>query len=132
MRSARSAEDDLRRAVEAVERITGARPRLVRPPIGHTSPPVARAIRALDLEVIGWSARGLDGLAGARPDRVAARVIPGLRDGAIVLLHDAAERDDHEPASVAALSRILEAMHARNLPGVRVDAWLGEDEPAGS
>jgi hypothetical protein len=60
---------------------------------------------------------------------VAGRVIPRLRDGAIVLLHDAAERDDRAPAGVAALPRILEAMSASNLPGVRVDAWMdGEDE----
>lgn len=130
LRSHRVIEQDLRRAVEALARITGERPTLIRPPIGHTSPPMARVIRALDLEVIGWSARGLDGLAGARPERVAARVIPGLRDGAIVLLHDAAERDDHTPASLAALPRILAAMHARNLAGVRVDAWLEEDAPA--
>lgn len=130
LRSSRVIEQDLRRAVEALERITGERPTLIRPPIGHTSPPMARVIRALGLEVVGWSARGLDGLRGARPERVAARVIPGLRDGAIVLLHDAAERDDFTPASLAALPRILAAMHARNLPGVRVDAWLEDEEPA--
>jgi peptidoglycan/xylan/chitin deacetylase (PgdA/CDA1 family) len=131
LRSSRSAEDDLRRAVTALTRITGTRPNLVRPPIGHSSPSIARAIRALELSVIGWSARGLDGLARARPDRVAARVIPGLRDGAIVLLHDAAERDDHTPASLAALPRILEAMRARNLPGVRVDEWLDAEPGRG-
>lgn len=129
LRSTRVIEADLQKAVETLERITGERPFLVRPPVGHTSPPMARVIRALDLEVIGWSARGLDGLAGAKPERVAARVIPRLREGAIVLLHDAAERDDHAPAGVEALPRILEAMRAKDLAGVRVDAWFEEDEP---
>lgn len=129
LRSGRAIEEDLRRAVEVIERITGERPTLIRPPIGHTSPPMARVIRELDLEVIGWSARGLDGLGRARPERVAARVIPGLEDGAIILLHDAAERDDHRPAGVDALPRILEAMRAKELTGVRVDEWL-EQEPA--
>lgn len=124
LRSARYVEQDLTRAASVIERITGARPTLFRPPIGHTSPRIARVVDALELEVVGWSARGLDGLARARPDRVAARVIPGLRDGAIVLLHDAAERDDHTPASLEALPRILAAMSANNLAGVRVDAWL--------
>lgn len=131
LRSAAAVEADLRRGAAALERITGARPTLFRPPIGHTNPSIARAVAALDLEVVGWSLRGLDGLAGARPDRVAARVIPGLRDGEIVLLHDAAERDDHTPASLAALPRILDAMSAKNLPGVRVDAWVdGEEDKA--
>ncbi|MCC6556537.1 MAG: polysaccharide deacetylase family protein [Polyangiaceae bacterium] len=133
LRSRRAVEADLRRAADAIERITGARPAMFRPPIGHTSPPIARAVEALDLDVVGWSVRGLDGLARSRPDRVAARVIAGLRDGAIVLLHDAAERDDHTPASLEALPRILAAMRARDLAGVRVDAWLeGDSEGDGA
>ncbi|MGK4008626.1 polysaccharide deacetylase family protein [Sorangium sp. So ce1036] len=126
LRSARVVERDLARGLEVLERITGERPTLFRPPIGHTSPRIARAVDALGLDVIGWSARGFDGLPGASPEGVATRVIPGLRDGAIVLLHDAAERDDHAPAGVAALPRILAAMGQRNLAGVRVDAWLDE------
>lgn len=126
LRSARFVERDLRQGLEVIERITGVRPSLFRPPVGHTSPRMARVLDALDLDVIGWSARGLDGLAGAKPERVAARVIRGLRDGAIVLLHDAAERDDHTPASLGALPRILAAMSERNLVGVRLDTWLEE------
>lgn len=128
LRSLRYVEQDLRRASDALARITGARPTLFRPPIGHTSPRIARAVERLDLDVIGWSVRGLDGLARSRAERVVARVAPRLRDGEIVLLHDAAERDDHTPASLAALPRILAAMSANNLPGVRVDEWL-EPEP---
>jgi peptidoglycan/xylan/chitin deacetylase (PgdA/CDA1 family) len=129
LRSARYVAKDLARGLSVIERIVGSRPTLFRPPIGHTSPRMARVVEMFDLDVIGWSARGLDGLARARADEVAARVIPKLHDGAIVLLHDAAERDDHMPASLAALPRILAAMGEKNLAGVRVDAWLdgGED-----
>ncbi|WP_437675285.1 polysaccharide deacetylase family protein [Sorangium sp. So ce131] len=126
LRSSRYVARDLARGADVLERLTGARPALFRPPIGHTTPRIARVVEALDLDVIGWSARGFDGLPGAQPEAVAARVIPGLRDGAIVLLHDAAERDDHTPAGVLALPRILAAMSERNLAGVRVDAWLDE------
>jgi peptidoglycan-N-acetylglucosamine deacetylase len=120
---------DVARAIDAVTAATGQTPTLFRPPIGHTSPRVARALKAFDLTVVGWSVRGLDGVASARPERVAARIVPHLEDGAIVLLHDAAERDDFEPASLKALPRILTAMQHRNLDGVRLDAWL--KEPAG-
>ncbi|MEO7330864.1 MAG: polysaccharide deacetylase family protein, partial [Minicystis sp.] len=119
---------DLARAIQAIEAATGKVPTLFRPPIGHTSPRMAQALASFDLRVIGWSVRGLDGLAGAQPERVARRIVPALRDGAIVLLHDAAERDDHAPASLAALPRILDAMRAQNLAGVRVDRWLDEAE----
>jgi peptidoglycan/xylan/chitin deacetylase (PgdA/CDA1 family) len=117
---------DLERATAALEAITGERPALFRPPIGHTNPRIAKAARELELEIVGWSVRALDGLARAKSDEVARRVARGLDDGAIVLLHDAAERDDHVPASLAALPRILEVMRDRRLEGVRVDAWTHE------
>jgi peptidoglycan-N-acetylglucosamine deacetylase len=123
LRSPETVGDDLGEAVATVEAITGERPTLFRPPVGLTSPRIARALEWFDLVVVGWSVRGLDGLAGARPERVAERVVPRLADGAIVLLHDAAEHDDHCPASLAALPRILAAMRTRDLEGVRLDAW---------
>jgi len=124
LRSPAYVRADLERARRTIEEIVGERPKLFRPPIGHTNAVIAKAARALDLTVVGWSVRGLDGVTGARPERVAARIARGLCDGAIVLLHDAAEHDDHEPAAVAALPRILEAMRRKELEGVRVDAWL--------
>jgi peptidoglycan/xylan/chitin deacetylase (PgdA/CDA1 family) len=125
LRSPKQVGDDIDRAILAVEAITGTRPVLYRPPVGLTSPRVARALQEFDVTVVGWSVRGLDGWKGARAEDVAARVARRLKDGAIVLLHDAAERDDHAPASVEALPRILEAMRLRDLAGVRLDAWVG-------
>lgn len=124
LRSPATVRNDLTRAMDVIERITGSRPTLFRPPIGHTSPRIGAVVNALELTVVGWNVRALDGLSGARPDRVAARVIPKLKDGAIVLLHDAAERDDFEPASLVALPRILAAMKDRGLQGVRVEEWV--------
>ena len=127
LKSARYVRDDLKKALDVLAEITGERPVLFRPPIGHTNPTIARVVRELGLEVVGWSVRALDGVAASDPKKVAARVKRGLSDGAIVLMHDAAEREDREPASVAALPSILAAMAANNLPGVRVDAWLSDD-----
>jgi peptidoglycan/xylan/chitin deacetylase (PgdA/CDA1 family) len=126
LRSPGYVRTDLQRAIKTLEEIVGTRPTLFRPPIGHSNAVIAKAARKLELTVVGWSVRALDGVAGARPERVASRVARGLRDGAIVLLHDAAEHDDREPAAVAALPRILEAMRNKELDGVRVDAWLSE------
>ncbi|MEP7120802.1 MAG: polysaccharide deacetylase family protein [Byssovorax sp.] len=130
LRTPESIRLDLARAIEVITAATGQAPTLFRPPIGHTSPRIAGALEAFDFTVVGWSVKGLDGLAGARPERVAARIVPHLKDGAIVLLHDAAENEDFTPASVAALPKILAAMARKNLPGVRVDAWIDEAESA--
>lgn len=127
LKSASYVRDDLKTALRVLEKITGERPVLFRPPIGHTNPTIARVVKELGLEVIGWNVRALDGVSAADPKRVATRVKRGLRDGAIVLMHDAAEREDREPASVAALPSILDAMAHRGLAGVRIDRWLTGD-----
>ena len=124
-RSPRNVRADLERCLELVRELVGERPCLFRAPIGHISPAMARVVRELDLHAIGWSVRGVDGWSGAKATVVAGRIVPRLRDGAIVLLHDAAERGDFVPASVEALPAILQAAERRQLSFVRVDSWLG-------
>lgn len=122
---------DIERALAVVEEATGTRPLLFRAPIGHISPAMAGVTRDLGLVTVGWTARGVDGWSGAKPEVVARNVNRHLGDGAILLLHDAAERGDFVPASVDALPSILEAADRLNLPLVRVDSWLiGETEAA--
>jgi peptidoglycan/xylan/chitin deacetylase (PgdA/CDA1 family) len=121
---------DLERSIEVIHNITGARPRLFRAPIGHVSPSMARVARQLELCIVGWSVRGLDGWAGAKAEHVARKVITKLDDGAIVLLHDASERGDFVPASLEALPKILAAARDKQLPFVRLDRWLGQGDRA--
>jgi peptidoglycan/xylan/chitin deacetylase (PgdA/CDA1 family) len=111
---------DLERALDSVEKATGIRPLLYRPPVGHVSPRTDTAVKRLGLVIVGWSVRGLDGLKKASSRRVASRVRRKLRPGAIVLLHDAAESGDRRPASIDALASILEAIHAQGLKTVDV------------
>jgi peptidoglycan/xylan/chitin deacetylase (PgdA/CDA1 family) len=117
--------EEIRRAQSAVEQACGLRPQLFRPPIGHTSPNTLRGARAAGVRVIAWSARGYDGLRGQRPEAVVARVSRSLTDGAIVLLHDASEYDDFEPASIAALPALLALLDSRGLTSVPLEPWLG-------
>ena len=104
--------------------MTGERPRLFRPPIGHTSPIIARVVDELDLTVVGWSVRARDGLASTTPADVLRRVLPGAEDGAIVLLHDAAEQGDREPAGVRALPSLLDRLEAERMPVVPLEVFL--------
>jgi peptidoglycan-N-acetylglucosamine deacetylase len=128
LRAERRVRDDLERGIAVLERVLGHRPLLFRPPIGHTNPTIARVADALGLVVVGWTLGGRDGVARARPEDVADRVRRDLRDGAIVLLHDAPERGDREPAAVRALPAILDAMAAGGLEAVPVARWLPSRE----
>jgi peptidoglycan/xylan/chitin deacetylase (PgdA/CDA1 family) len=121
----RAVEEDIRRAQDAVERATGVKPRLFRPPVGQVSPRTADGARRAGVDIVVWSVRGFDGLANADPERIAVRVERGLRPGAIVLLHDAAERDDHVPASLEALPKIIAAIRERKLAVVPLPELIG-------
>ena len=117
--------DDIEKTRAAVERACGVRPKLFRPPIGFVSPRTAAGARRAQAPLVGWSARAYDGTAGVSPASVVRRIEGGLRSGAIVLLHDAAENEDFTPAAVEALPRILEAIQRRGLTTVTVDQLLG-------
>jgi peptidoglycan/xylan/chitin deacetylase (PgdA/CDA1 family) len=113
---------DLEKGIRTIERATGVRPTLFRPPIGHTNPQTARVLSDLGLRTIGWSVSGRDGLATSSSG-VVERISSGARDGAIILLHDAAERGDHSPAAVLALPLILKRLSDRGLSVVSLSGW---------
>ncbi|MCL2723515.1 MAG: polysaccharide deacetylase family protein [Polyangiaceae bacterium] len=128
LRSSRRVQKDLRRAMQAIETITGERPLLFRPPIGHTNLTIAREADKLDLETVGWSASARDGLRTTKPKDVLRRITPNLKDGAILLLHDAPERGTRRPSGVAALPEILARIRDRNLKVAHLPDWLDLDQ----
>jgi hypothetical protein len=89
-----------------------------------------RGARRAGVTLVGWSARGYDGMRGRSADAVVRRVDRTLTDGTIVMLHDASEHDDFEPASVRALPRLLALLDERKLTSVGLGALLAEPEAA--
>ena len=121
LRSSGAAVSQIERTRRAIIQACGFSPTLFRPPIGFASYWTFLGAERAGAQIIAWSVRSLDGLPNADPARVARRVIDRLEDGAIVLLHDAAEHDNFTPASIAALPEILRAIRERNLTPVGVD-----------
>lgn len=120
-RSPSYTEQQVERTRQAIARACGVTPSLFRPPVGFASYRTFRGAERARARIIAWSVRSLDGLRSADPAQVAKRVIERLEDGAIVLLHDAAEHDDFTPASIAALPQILRALRERGLRTVGVE-----------
>jgi len=125
-RMPRTVRDEIVRAGAAVQATTGVRPRFFRPPLGHTSVTSVHGARLAGVTLIGWSSRGFDGIRGRSPESVVEQVGRTLVDGAIVMLHDAAEHDDFEPAAVRALPRLVALLDERGLTSVGLDALLGD------
>jgi peptidoglycan/xylan/chitin deacetylase (PgdA/CDA1 family) len=121
LRSVRRLRADMERGVAALA-ACGVRPVMFRPPVGFVSNAVALAAESTGLRLAGHSTRGLDGLAGARPDAVLRRTTAGLVDGAVILLHDAAEREGHVPASLSVLPELLAEVKRRGLQPVTMSA----------
>ncbi len=70
-----------------IERITKQKVKYFRPPFGVTNPPLARAIKRMGLESIGWSIRSLDTMERSI-EKTEERVMQRIGHGDVILLHD--------------------------------------------
>ncbi len=61
--------------------------KLFRPPYGVTNPNIARAVKTLHLQSVGWSIRSYD-TSIKDVEKIKQRILSKLKPGAIILLHD--------------------------------------------
>lgn len=101
-------KQDLQQAQDLIHRVTGRQPVFFRPPVGLTNLRVFRVARELELEVVGYSARGLD-QTQRPPQSIVSRITRRLRPGAILALHDGGVPVDHLLAVVQLLLDKLQA-----------------------
>jgi peptidoglycan/xylan/chitin deacetylase (PgdA/CDA1 family) len=87
---------EIDRTQETLQKISGERPRLFRPPFGVRWFTLWSLLRERGLTMVLRSVRGYDGRLGA--DGIAKTTLDQLAPGAIILLHDGFET--HEPAEV--------------------------------
>jgi len=81
-------------------------PRWYRAPMGYATPPLAEALREQGLQSVHWSIGSRD-LALRDKASIIARVLPRVRGGDIVLMHDGADRRGPGPEAVPAVIRTL-------------------------
>ena len=96
---------------DLIERASGLRPALFRPPHGWRNPWVDNAARAEGVEPVAWSL-GVYDTDQPGADVIRARVRQGLVNGAVILLHDGKSLEPSPDAS-----QLVEA-----LPGIIADA----------
>jgi peptidoglycan/xylan/chitin deacetylase (PgdA/CDA1 family) len=111
---------ELNQAQESIRKATGIAPKCFRPPMGLSNPRVFRAARETGLQVIGWSARGLDTKL-ADPEEIVSRICRRLQPGAIILLHDG-----NIPADrlVTTVKTLLDRLRTLDYEIVRLDQLL--------
>jgi len=72
-----------------------------RAPVGMNNPAVHPLLAERGMRLIGWTARGFDTVVGDA-DRVAARILPRVDPGAIIVMHQG------RPHSVRCIERVIE------------------------
>jgi peptidoglycan/xylan/chitin deacetylase (PgdA/CDA1 family) len=119
----------LRREIEtcaaAVTGATGLRPRFYRAPFGWLLPAQARAVRSWGLEPVLGDVYPEDSRGGGAA-RIAGAVCARLREGSIVILHDASVfADASRGDTLAAVKVILAAAAKRGLRSVSLGSLTG-------
>jgi peptidoglycan-N-acetylglucosamine deacetylase len=110
-RSRRFMAGEIDRAQEAIERITGVRPTLFRPPYGARWFGLMPVLRERGLKMVMWSVMGFDWK--YKTQAIIRAATRRLHSGAVVLLHDGHEQPPpagiDQSSTVEALPAIIEA-----------------------
>ena len=96
----------------------GSARRLFRPPVGMQNVFLWPLLRARGLQLIGWSARGFDGVNWHQATETVARILRDVRPGAIILLHEGVRGRGGEPLNVIGLELLLDALRERGYTAV--------------
>jgi|GEM_PF-970857 len=115
-RTRREIEDCQKTIVE----ITGQTPRRFRAPVGHRNLFTHPVTNSLGLRVMAWNRRGFDAVE-KEAGKALARILPELRGGDIVLLHEAT------PIAEEVLGGVLQKISSFVVQPLRVSSLRDED-----
>jgi peptidoglycan/xylan/chitin deacetylase (PgdA/CDA1 family) len=107
---------ELAAAQRSIERATGVRPTLYRPPFGAEDTTTRDVGRHMGLVAVDWSDSSKD---WKRPgvDRIVANVLASVTDGAVILMHDGG---GDRKQTVEAIARLIPELRARGFELVTV------------
>lgn len=115
--SSRKVKDELINTNELINRVQENRKITFRPPFGVTNPAIRKAVKHLEMDVVGWSLRSYDTLQRP-PEKIFKRITKRLKPGDIVLLHDTHEN------TVTLLRLLLEYCQDKGLKSVTTSELL--------
>jgi peptidoglycan/xylan/chitin deacetylase (PgdA/CDA1 family) len=111
---------EIKMAQEAIEAATGKVPAYFRPPMGLTNPHLRRELKKNGLLVVGWDVRPFD--IRTPTDKVIRKVLKKIRNGSIILLHDAGRA----PADLARLTdELVSEIQARKYTFTGLEEFTG-------
>jgi len=116
----------VRMTSEAIERITGEKPKFYRPPWGIMN--LFDFASRTRMQIVLWSMMPGDWRVSTGAERIESLMTKKLRGGQVYLLHDCGNTFGAEPEAprntIAALERFIPAAQARGFSFVRVDELI--------
>ncbi len=109
--------EDTQQCDAEIERVTGKKVRLFRPPFGVTNPRVAAMVAQQNYHSIGWSLRSYDTTI-TNQNKLMQRCLVSVRGGDVVLFHDWGKH------TLAILPEWIAAVNKKGLKIVRADELL--------
>ena len=123
--SAEGVRAELEQSIAAIERVTGVRPGVLRPPYGSTSEDVRQVCRDMGVVIANWNVDTEDWRV-RDAEAILNHVLDNARDGAIVLCHDL------YPETAAAMERAVVELAERGYQLVSVSELLQARAGGGS
>lgn len=108
---------------QAIEKLTGLQTALIRPPYGAVSREVVQQLKDSGYAVINWSVDSQD-WRDRDVDQILINTLPGIKKGAIILLHSAGGTEQNFGATVKALPELIETLKFLDYEFVTVDKLL--------
>ncbi|MEO5996792.1 MAG: polysaccharide deacetylase family protein [Chitinophagaceae bacterium] len=108
---------DLKMMDQAMEKVTGLKPRLFRPPYGVTNPNLRKAIEQGNYIPVGWNIRSMDTVIKDEK-KLLTKVTKALKPGAILLFHDTSK------TTLAILPSFIKQVNEKGYKIVRLDKLL--------
>lgn len=111
-------EWEIRSTNRAVERVTGTRPRWLRPPCGSLDAEAVGSIASSGMACALWTVDPQDWRGDKSAEAIADAVVGSVRPGAVVVLHDGG---GDRAATIAALPVIIDRLRAAGYEFVTLD-----------
>jgi peptidoglycan/xylan/chitin deacetylase (PgdA/CDA1 family) len=126
-------KDEVRKEItegrDAVYKVTGVRPTLLRPPQGRTSDGVTKVVKSLGMSEVVWSADGAD-YKTTDSALIEKRVLDKTKRDGIILLHDWVDKTNRGyNGTIAAVPGIISTLQARGYTFVTVAQLLAPGKP---
>jgi len=111
---------DLKQTEDAIAKVIGRKPAILRTPYGETDEKVVKAAKEDGYHIVLWSIDTLDWSQKER-DNIVKNVITNVRNGDIILMHSSKE----QAVSAEALPVIIEQLHNKGFEIVDLQSMLG-------